>query len=159
MLLVDARSGIQVAAAEGSAEKADFALGGALFGGGAIASAGGYGNTNEGKMIAASFVDNWNNIVRTIRASPSLIQPRGVSASRTNAAASLKADAAAAGDVMLPKINGVKVLRSPQDGAGEVQSLGKNDEVLLLGEERNGFVKVTASRGDGWVRAILLRKQ
>jgi hypothetical protein len=39
MLLVDARSGIQVAAAEGSAQQTDFALGGALFGGGAAAAA------------------------------------------------------------------------------------------------------------------------
>jgi len=71
----------------------------------------------------------------------------------------VKADAPAAGDVMVAKIAGVKVLRLPQDGAGEVQSLAKNDEVLLLGEERNGFAKVTATRGDGWVKAILLRKQ
>jgi curli biogenesis system outer membrane secretion channel CsgG len=159
MLLVDARSGIQVAAAEGSAEKADFALGGALFGGSGAGSAGGYSNTNEGKMISASFVDNWNNIVRAIRGNPSLIQARGGPAAKANAAASVKANAGAAGDVMMPKINGVKVLRQPQDGAGEVQSLGKNDEVLLLGEERDGFVKVTAPRGDGWVKAILLRKQ
>ncbi|HEX7441637.1 MAG TPA: CsgG/HfaB family protein [Caldimonas sp.] len=158
MLLVDARSGIQVAAAEGSAEKADFALGGALFGGGGGAAAGGYSNTNEGKMITASFVDNWNNIVRSIRGNPSLIQGRGM-ASETNAAGSVRANAAAAGDVMMPKINGVKVLRLPQDGAGEVQSLNKNDEVLMLGEERNGYAKVTAPRGDGWVKAILLRKQ
>lgn len=158
MLLVDARSGIQVAAAEGSAEKADFALGGALFGGGGAAAAGGYSNTNEGKMIAASFVDNWNNIVRSIRGNPSLIQGRGM-ASEANAAGSVRANAAAAGDVMMPKINGVKVLRLPQDGSGEVQSLGKNDEVLMLGEERNGYAKVTAPRGDGWVKSILLRKQ
>ena len=71
----------------------------------------------------------------------------------------MTADAAAAGDVMGPKISGVKVLRLPQDGASEVQSLGKRDEVLLLGNERNGFVKVTAPRGDSWVKAILLRKQ
>ena len=159
MLLVVARSGIQVAAAEGSAEKADFSLGGVVLGGGGAAAAGGYSNTNEGKMIAASFVDNWNNIVRAIRANPSLIQARGGPATQANAAGSVTANAAAAGDVMSPKINGVKVLRLPQDGAGEVQSLGKSDEVLLLGEERNGFVKVTAPRGDGWVRAILLRKQ
>ena len=158
MLLVDARSGIQVAAAEGSAEKADFALGGALFGGGGAASGGGYSNTNEGKMIAASFVDNWNNIVRAIRDNASLVQGRGA-ASLVNASTSVKANPAVAGDVMVAKIAGVKVLRLPQDGAGEVQSLAKNDEVLLLGEERNGFAKVTAARGDGWVKAILLRKQ
>jgi len=70
----------------------------------------------------------------------------------------VKANIGAAGDVMIPKINGVKVLRAPSDGAGELQALTKNDEVLLLGEETNGFVKVTATRGDGWVKAILLRR-
>jgi curli biogenesis system outer membrane secretion channel CsgG len=67
MLLVDSRSGIQVAAAEGSAQKADFALAGALFGSGGGGGIGGYSNTNEGKVIAASFIDNWNNIVRAVR--------------------------------------------------------------------------------------------
>ena len=46
------RSGVQVAAAEGSTKKADLRLGGALFGGGGGGAAGGYGNTNEGKIIA-----------------------------------------------------------------------------------------------------------
>ena len=158
MLLVDSRSGIQVAAATGSAEKADFALGGVLFGSGGGGGFGGYSNTNEGKMIVASFVDNWNNIVRNIRANPSLVQARPGIASQQNATASVKANMGAAGDVMIPKINGVKVLRAPSDGAGELQALTKNDEVLLLGEETNGFVKVTATRGDGWVKAILLRR-
>jgi curli biogenesis system outer membrane secretion channel CsgG len=67
MLLADTRSGIQVAAAEGSAKQTDFNLGGALFGGGAGAALGGYTNTNEGKVITASFLDNWNNIVRAAK--------------------------------------------------------------------------------------------
>ncbi len=157
MLLVDSRSGIQVAAAEGSAEQADFALGGLFFGraGGAF---GGYSNTNEGKVIVASFVDNWNSIVRAIHNTPSLVQPRGGEATQANAANSVQANAAVAGDVMVPKIAGAKVLREPQDGAPELQSLSKADEVLLLGVEENGYVKVTASQGDGWVRKLLLRK-
>lgn len=96
MVLIDARSGMQVAAATGSAEKADFSLGGALFGGGVAGGFGGY--------------------------------------------------------------SGVKPLRQPRDGSGAVQTLLKGDEVLTLGEESNGFVKVTAPNGDGWVKAILLRK-
>ena len=63
MLVADARSGVQVAAAEGSSKKADLALGAAIFGGGAGGGIGGYGNTNEGKIVAASFADNYNNIV------------------------------------------------------------------------------------------------
>lgn len=159
MLLVDARSSLQIAAAEGSAEKADFALGGALFGGGGGAAMGGYSNTNEGKVIVASFVDNWNNIVRAIRNNASLVQAKAGPAAQANAAHSVQANAANAGDVMLPKIAGTKVLRLPQDGAAELMSLAKTDEVLLLGEEKNGYVKVTAPRGDGWVKKLLLKKQ
>src|SRR4051812_22284467 len=72
MLVADSRSGVQVAAAEGSTKKADLRLGGALFGGGGGASGGGYGNTNEGKIIAAAFMDNYNNIVRAVRNDASL---------------------------------------------------------------------------------------
>lgn len=158
MLLSDTRSGIQVAAAEGSAKQTDFALGGALFGAGAGAALGGYTNTNEGKVITASFLDNWNNIVRAVRDNPSLIQAKAGPASQANAAASVKAGAASAGDVMMAKIAGVKVLRGPADSAGVLMSLSKTDEVLYLGEERNGFAKVTSPSGDGWVKAMLLRK-
>ena len=157
LLLADARSGLQVAAAQGSAEKADFALGGAVLGQ-ISAAGGGYGNTAEGKMIAASFMDNWNNIVRNIRNNPSLVQARAGVASQQNAAASVKADAGVPGDVMVPKINGVKVLRQPRDGGGDLQTLGRNEEVILAGEDQNGYTKVTTSRGDGWVKTILLRK-
>jgi hypothetical protein len=159
MLLADTRSGMQVAAAQGSAEKADFALGAGIVGSNASALGGGYGNTNEGKVVVASFIDNWNNIVRSIRNNPSLVKPMAGVASQQNAAMSMRADAGAPGDVMLPKINGVKVLRQPKDGSPEVQTLGKTDEVLLEGEEMNGYVKVTTSRGEGWIKAILLRKQ
>jgi curli biogenesis system outer membrane secretion channel CsgG len=158
MLLVDARSGLQVAAAEGSAEKADFALGGALFGGRGGGTLGGYSNTNEGKVISASFIDNWNNIVRAVRNSPSLVQATAGPASQANAANSVQANAAVAGDVMVAKIAGAKVLRAPQDGAPELMSLGRTDEVLLLGEETNGYVKITAPRGDGWIKKLMLRK-
>jgi hypothetical protein len=157
MLLADSRSGIQVASAQGSAQKTDFAVGGALLGG-IAAAGGGYSNTPEGKVIVASFLDNWNNIVRNIRSNPSLVQARGSVASQQNAAMSVKANAGAAGDVMVPKIAGVKVLRQPRDGGGDLQTLGRTDEVILAGEEQNGFAKVTTSRGDGWVKLILLKK-
>ena len=158
MLLSDTRSGIQVAAAEGSAKQTDWALGGALFGGGGGAALGGYTNTNEGKVITASFIDNWNNIVRAIRDSGSLIQARAGVASQANAANSVQAGAAAAGDVMVAKIAGAQVLRNPADGSPLLMSLTKSDEVLYLGEEQNGFMKVTSPRGDGWIKKVLLKK-
>lgn len=157
LLLADSRSGIQVASAQGSAQATDFGVGGALLGS-VAAAGGGYSNTAEGKVIVASFLDNWNNIVRNVRNNPSLVQARAGGASRENAAMSIRANAGAAGDVMMPKIAGVKVLRAPRDGSGDVQTLNRGDEALLLGEEQNGFVKVQTSRGEGWVKAILLRK-
>jgi hypothetical protein len=70
----------------------------------------------------------------------------------------VQANAANAGDVMMAKIAGVKVLKGPADSAGELMALSKTDEVLFLGEERNGFVKVTSPKGDGWVKKVLLKK-
>jgi len=72
MLVADARSGVQVAAAEGSSKKADLRLSAALFGGSAAGGLGGYANTNEGKVIAASLMDNYNNVVKSVRNQPSL---------------------------------------------------------------------------------------
>jgi curli biogenesis system outer membrane secretion channel CsgG len=158
MLVADARSSIQVAAAEGSARTTDFAIGGFGWIPGGWGSGGGYTNTNEGKVIAASLLDNWNNIVRSLRDSPSLIQAKAGVASQANAANSVEANAAKAGDIMVAKIAGAKVLKLPADGSSELMSLTKTDEVLILGEEKNGYVKVTSPNGDGWVRKVALRK-
>ncbi len=158
MLMADTRSGIQIAAAEGSAKQTDWGLGGTIFGGGGGAAFGAYTNTNEGKVITASYLDNWNNIVRSIRNNPSLIQAKAGQASQANAAGSVVANAANAGDVMVAKIAGAQVLRGPADGSGLLMALSRTDEVLYLGEERNGFVKVTSPKGDGWVKKLLLKK-
>ncbi|MFN8579730.1 MAG: CsgG/HfaB family protein [Gemmatimonadaceae bacterium] len=73
MLIADARTTVQVAAAEGKAKKTDFSLGALGFVGGAITGVGGYTNTPEGKIIAASYLDNYNNIVTSIKADPDLM--------------------------------------------------------------------------------------
>lgn len=67
LLMVDNRSGIQLAAAEGSAKNYDFNVGGALFGGGGFGAAGGYSNTPEGKILIASFMDSYNQLVKAVR--------------------------------------------------------------------------------------------
>lgn len=67
LLLIDNRSGVQLAAAEGSAKNFDFSL----FGGGAgsrlFAGAGGYSNTPEGKILIAAFMDSYNKLVKATR--------------------------------------------------------------------------------------------
>jgi len=67
LIMIDNRSGVQLAAAEGSAKNYDFGIFGAMFGGGAWGSAGGYTNTPEGKILVASFMDSYNNVVRAVR--------------------------------------------------------------------------------------------
>ena len=67
LTLIDNRSGVQLAAAEGSARNVDFGMLGGLFGTGGGGIAGGYANTAEGKVIVAAFTDSYNNIVRAVR--------------------------------------------------------------------------------------------
>jgi hypothetical protein len=161
MLLADARSGVQVAAAEGNASKSDFRLGGAIAGagggGGGGASLGGYTNTNEGKVIAASLADNYNNIVRAVRANPSLQRDVGTLAQEAAAGGKTKAGASFnEGDVLLPKIDNVRLLSVPSDAGQVVTTLTKRDEMVFLGNEQDGFVHVETGKGSGWVKKVLI---
>lgn len=67
LTLVDNRSGVQLAASEGSARNWDFGGVGGLLGSGFGAVGGGYSNTAEGKVIVAAFMDSYNGIVRAVR--------------------------------------------------------------------------------------------
>ena len=70
MMVTDTRSGIQVAVAEGRAQSSDLGGGlgmGGLYGLGAL---GGYGNTNEGKVVTGAFLDAFNKLVAQVRALP-----------------------------------------------------------------------------------------
>jgi hypothetical protein len=67
LTLDDNRSGVQLAAAEGSAKNWDLAGMGGAFGGLAGGIAGGYTNTAEGKVIVAAFMDSYNGVVRAVR--------------------------------------------------------------------------------------------
>jgi len=67
LTLIDNRSGVQVAAAEGSASKTDFGAFGGLAGRSGAGGLGGYTNTAQGKVIAAAFMDAFNQMVRSLR--------------------------------------------------------------------------------------------
>ena len=159
MLVADSRSGVQVASAEGSSKKADLALGTAIWGNGAGGGIGGYGNTNEGKIIAASFADNYNNIVRVIRNDPNLQRNVGSLAQEAAAGGATKAGAVFnEGDVLYPKIAGVKIMGSPTEAGKVIATLDKSDELIYMGAEQEGFVKVESGKGGGWVKKILVTK-
>jgi hypothetical protein len=160
MLVADARSTVQVAAAEGSTKKADMRLGAGLFGGGIGAAAGGYGNTNEGKIIAAALMDNYNNIVGVIKGDPNL--QRGVGTLAQEAAkggAKATNGTFAQGDVLGPKIAGVKLLATPDEAGKVAGTLARTDELVVIGEEKNGFVNVPGSTASGWVKIVLVQKR
>jgi curli biogenesis system outer membrane secretion channel CsgG len=67
LIMIDNRSGVQLAAAEGSAKNFDFNLFGGIFGGGVGGGAGAYTNTPEGKILTAAFMDSYNQLVKAVR--------------------------------------------------------------------------------------------
>lgn len=67
LTLIDNRSGVQLAAAEGSASNVDFGGLGSAFTGVAGGSLGGYSKTPEGKVIVSAFTDSYNNLVKAVR--------------------------------------------------------------------------------------------
>jgi hypothetical protein len=63
LTLIDTRSSVQLAAAEGSAKNTDFSFAGIGLG----AVGGGYANTAQGKVVVAAFTDSINGIVRAVK--------------------------------------------------------------------------------------------
>ena len=60
--------------------------------------------------------------------------------------------------MLLPKIAGAKVLEAASTGSKLVVALKKDDQLIYLGEEKNGFLKVLGAEGEGWVDKLLLKK-
>ena len=160
MLLADSRTTVQVAAAEGSTKKADMRLGAGLFGGGVGAAGGGYGNTNEGKIIAAAFMDNYNGIVGVVRGDPALQRNVGTLAQEAAAGGTKKAGAVFnEGDVLAPKIANVKLMADASDTAKALGTLSRTDELVVIGGEKDGFINVQGANGAGWVKIVLVSKR
>ena len=67
LFLTDNRSGVQVAAAEGSAKTSDVGFAGLGLGRGFGALGGAWGSTDQGKVVAAALMDATNKIIDIIR--------------------------------------------------------------------------------------------
>jgi len=160
LLVADARTTVQVASAEGKAKKTNFGLAAIGAAGGGAVGAGGYTSTAEGKVIAASYLDNFNALIEKMKADPDLsaradkFKPAGLSGSDVKAGASF-----GEGDVLLPKIDNVKQFADPVEGSRTVATLHKTDELVFLGDEKNGYVKVQGSAAEGWVKKTLVSKK
>lgn len=75
----------------------------------------GYTSTAEGKIVSASFLDNWNKIVLTIRDNPSLIQASAAQPAKPMPRAAWKAAARQRRRCVLGlKIAGVKAKTLPR---------------------------------------------
>jgi glutaredoxin len=62
------------------------------------------------------------------------------------------------GDAITGKIAGVPVRAQPSKASNSMLTLGKGDEVIYMGEEQDGFYRVTSSKGEGWVDKLLVRR-
>jgi len=156
--LASTRTGVQVASAEGKARQRDFSLGGLGIAGGLLGGVGAYSSSAEGKVIAASLLDNFNGIVAKVKSNPAM---RPMSADQV-AALTGGAPVAGAGfnegDVVKPKIDGIKMLATASDTAKEVATLKKTDELVIMGAAAGGFVKVIGAMGEGFVKVALVAK-
>ncbi|MDH4448898.1 MAG: CsgG/HfaB family protein [Acidovorax sp.] len=86
LLLSDNETTEQVAAATGSARTTDLGVGGLVFGKLGGAAGAGWSNTNEGKVIAAAFLDAHNQLVVQARALQARELPPPVPSIRTSPA-------------------------------------------------------------------------
>ena len=133
MLVADARSGVQVAAAEGSTKKADLGLGAGSSAAGRAAAPAATATPTRARS-SPRFADNYNNIVRVVRNDPNLQRDVGSLAQEAAAGGTTKAGAVFnEGDVLYPKIAGVKVLGSAADAGKTVATLAKGDEMIYMG--------------------------
>jgi curli biogenesis system outer membrane secretion channel CsgG len=156
LLVSDVRSSIQVASAEGKASKTDFDIGGWGWAGNTFGAMNGYTSTPEGKVIAASLLDNYNHIVIAIRDNTSLIKTSSA-AGDVNARGSTHAGVPVKeGEVLMARINGVKVFSGPSKGSKVVGTLSRSDELIANGQEQDGFVQVDSSNFSGWVQRSLV---
>ena len=156
LVIADVRSSLQVAAAEGKATKTDFDIGGWGWTGAAFGAANGYTNTPEGKVIAASLLDNWNHIVVAIRDNPSLIKTHSESGD-VNAGNSTRAGMPVkAGEIFMARIANVKIYAGPSKDSKVLGTLSKTDELIASGDQKNGFVQVDSSNFSGWVQRSLV---
>ena len=149
------RTGVQVAAAEGAATKRDFALGGFGIAGVALGG-GGYTSTAEGKMIAASLLDNFNNVIESIKANTNLRPMTAERLARITAGEPEAGGAFEKGAMVAAKMSGTKLLTSASATSASVATLRAGETMMYLGERQDGFLRVQRGSAQGWVDQVLV---
>ena len=158
LILADTRSGVQVAAAQGSSEKTDWALGGILAGGGGAVALGAYESTNEGKVVASAFLNAYNNVVVATRGSAEL--NRDTKSLKEEVKTVTRAGTSfEEGDIVAPKIAKIRIFTAPASSAKLAeQSFQRGGEAVVEGKEKDGFIFIRGDGFEGWVEKHLIRK-
>ena len=150
LTLVDARTGIQVGAAESTTRKADLSLSAWLVGRGRYSSIEGYGNTAEGKLLASSLITNFNQLVSDVRGRIPTKQPINQTTVDTAGFS--------VGEVVLPKIGGLLLRVTPSEQAATVAELGVETELVVVGAVVGEYLPVQSGALRGWLPMLLLRR-
>lgn len=154
LLVSDSRSGVQVASATGKARKTDFKIGMLGIGSNTAVAGGGYTDTDEGKVIAASYLDNFNKVISSLKNNPNMDR-FGAGGGDTATAGEVFNP----GDVVTPKIDNLKLLQAPENGSAAIATVSRSDAMVCLGTEENGFIQVQGAGGQGWINKLLVTKQ
>ena len=151
LTLSDVRTSLQIASASGKSKERNFALGGGLGG----AAGGAYTSTDQGKVVAAAYLDNMNKIIFQIRDRESIV-PEVPTAQSNNAANSVQASFFQTGDLLLARLNNVKIQAAPDVTSQILFTVGKGEELIFAGEQQGDFVFVLCDEGEGWVKSLYL---
>lgn len=151
LTLTDVRTSMDVSIAQGTATTRDFgmfsALGGIGGGVAGIAGIGAYANTPEGKTVAASLVDAYNNMVRAVRGMPPLPSVASAIPVGGNSQHGWVA-------------NGNLILRDgPTKNSSAIGRLTPGTSVVPTGRTENGWKEVAYGELVGWVPGRNIRQQ
>lgn len=95
-----------------------------------------------------------------MRNDPTLQRSVGSLAEEAAAGGTAKAGAVFnVGDVIAPKIPNVRVLAQPTATGKVLATLGPADQVVVIGEIKDGYVNVQGATAAGWVQLVLVQKQ
>jgi hypothetical protein len=105
-------------------------------------------------------MDNYNGIVQAVNADASLQRNVGTLKEEAAKGGATKTGAVyREGDVLVPKIANVRMLAQPSETAKAVATLGRGEELVVVGGEKDGYVNVQGASATGWVKGVLLTKR
>ncbi len=131
LTLVNVRTSVQEAVAEGSAAKYDFAGVFGAIGGGVAGGIGAYESTDIGKIVTAALLDAHNKLVTQVEATTAADEREPVAKWKTAARLNLRA--------------------GPSQDAPVVTTLPEGAEVRPIGDEDGNWWEVKAEGEQGWV--------